>query len=68
MNWVKESFGKQQKPKGWLTAKDVQGQSGNHIVTVKAKLKQMTESGQLESMWCYDNGARCLCYRKKLKK
>lgn len=68
VDWVKQSFGKQTKPKGWLTVKDVVEQSGNHFVTVKIKLKAMVDSGQLESMWCFDKGIRCLCYRQKSKK
>ena len=65
MSWVKEKFSKvPDKPKGWITVKDIVLQTGNNRRTVMDRLKAMVISGELQQMICNENGKISNCYRK----
>ena len=69
VDWIKEAFKPiPKKPIGWYTATDICKQTGQGQSTVRRRLSEMVDDGQLEVMQCMVGNSVVKCYRKNEKK
>lgn len=64
--WVEELFrpiGK--KPDGWFTINDICAKTGIKRSTARDRISGMVASGELLVMYCFENGHKSKCYKKK---
>lgn len=65
-DWVTENFSTlPPKPKGWKSISDIVEQTGINERTLRYRISNMMQNGELDVMSCLDKGKVTKCYKPK---